>query len=158
MLQLSFESMLRAIDTAVSAEFEQKGRINHRAVLITPSDLINHPLDWEDDDGKARALAALGKRIEAVRPERYAVVGEAWMAPWPDHPALLRASRSDRRIEVVYIFLTDRSGQNCLATRPIETPHWARDPKRCLGPITFNPDMEGAFADLLGKQGGTNDE
>ncbi|WP_167561719.1 hypothetical protein [Bosea lupini] len=36
MLQLSFESMLRAIDAAVSAEFEEKGGIDHRAVLITP--------------------------------------------------------------------------------------------------------------------------
>lgn len=156
MLQLSFESMLRAIDVAVSAEFEQNGGVDHRAVLITPDRLINHPLDWEDDESKKRALTEFSARLNAVKPERYAIVGEAWKAPWPEHPALLQASKSDQRVEILYILLVDQSGRNGLATRPIEWPHWQRDPKPRLGPVTFDLDTEGAFANLFDKQGGIN--
>lgn len=148
---LSFEQMLRAIDSIVSKEFDQKGGIESRAALIMSDDLIFHPLIWDDDNGKERAFVELRKRIRALKPERYAIVGEAWKAPWPEHPALFRASKSDQCIETVYVLLVDRSGQNCLAMRPIETPHWSRDPRPGLGPISVEYNLEGYFTDLFGK-------
>jgi hypothetical protein len=153
---LSFDHMLQTIDTIISQDFEQKGTIECRAALITSDDVIFHPLNWEDDEGKALAFARLKKHIETLMPARYAIVGEAWKAPWPEHPALLRASKSDQRVEIAYVFLVDRSGKNCLATRPIERPHWQRDSKPRLGPVTFDLNMEGEFANLFDKQGGTN--
>jgi hypothetical protein len=71
------DMMFFAIDQAACAQFRQQAAVEQRAILITPTGLLDHPLDWQDRRGWAAQLKALQACIRRVKPLRYALIGEA---------------------------------------------------------------------------------
>lgn len=139
--------LLAAGDRIVRDEFQRTGGVSQRGAIVLRHRMVTLPLEWHDDTSKLVAIRLFKDRVEREGAESYLIFGEAWMAPWAtSSDQLLPASKSDRRMEVVYAFAADRSGANLLGLRQIEPLSVSASPKRTLGKLRIEADMEGFLA------------
>lgn len=148
MSELRLELAFQAIDQSVCAQFRQQGVVEQRAVLMTYSGLLVHPLGWESDGERAAQLKALQVRMRKVEPIRYALIGEAWVADWNEGDAPLPPSKSEIRKDCLYVFLSDVCGRSILGYREISRPLFLADPPPRLGALVLQEDAGGPFAEL----------
>ena len=124
MSELRLELMFQAIDQSVCAQFRQQGAVEQRAILMTHRGLLAHPLGWESVEERAAQLKALQVRMREVEPNRYALIGEAWVGDWIGGDTPLPPSKSEVRKECLYVFLRDMDARanrgSSKATRMID--------------------------------------
>lgn len=149
MLRLPLDMALHAIDQVICAQFRKISAVTPRAVLITETGLLDHPLDWQDEGEKAAQMAALQDRIHAVQPLRYAVIGEAWVTDWHGEEEPLAPSKSEIRKECLYILVRDRSGESILGYREIVQTPPAMAWTPTLGKLVLEHEVSGGLAEML---------
>lgn len=139
--------MLLAVDRLVCEEFNRSGGVRQRAMLVRDDSFSEYPIEWHDDASKTLAFKKVKNLARGAGTKCFFIIGEAWLAPWPERgDPLIRASKSDRKIEVVYMFAGDASGGNLLGIRPVETSFLTAEPRATLGPLESHADVEGFLA------------
>lgn len=136
--------MLHAADRMLCDEFLRTGGIRQRG-LVLGEEMLAHPLDMSNEHAKADAIREFKKAVRKHGATHYIIIGEAWIAPWPESgDQLLAASKSDRRREAVFAYVHG-DDQNLVGVRMIETSYLNSPPREILGNLDIHKNLQGFF-------------
>lgn len=141
------DALMETGDRLICEEFARTGGVQQRGVYISDDRPFSVPLEWSDPASKVLAVSRFKERLRQKKARYYLLLGEAWIAPWPERGDLIvPASKSDKRVEIIYAMAVEMDGGNVFGKREINTMLLTSPPTRSLGPLSRDVNLEGFFA------------